>query len=157
MKQLRIIELMRRTSQSILVAGMLVLAPFAVSDGHKETEIKIPSEAFSLTGKLMNIELTDTGGTITVAGTTGIYGQVFLTYNMTLNPNSTAQGAFTGRGFGVNADGTRNAGVRSGVWRREGTKFTMHELDDITDGNQALCKATLDIATGEFEMTFYLL
>jgi hypothetical protein len=75
-KQLRIIELMRRTSQSILVAGMLVLAPFAVSDGHKETEIKIPSEAFSLTGKLMNIELTDTGGTITVAGTTGIYGRV---------------------------------------------------------------------------------
>ena len=59
--------------------------------------------------------------------------------------------------MGIDVDGNRNAGVRSGVWKREGTMFTMHELGDITEGNQALYKETLDIATGEFEMTFYLL
>lgn len=144
-------------SRMLVVAGMLLITPFAVSDGHTGTQISLPSESFTVTGELMNVELTDTGGTITVSGKAGVYGRVFLTYNMTLNPNSTSQGAFTGKGLGIDADGNRNSGVRSGVWRREGTTFTMHELDDITDGNQALCKATLDIATGEFEMTFYLL
>ena len=105
----------------------------------------------------MNVELTNTGGTITVTGNEGVYSRVFLIYSMTLNPNSPSQGAFTGKGMGIYADGNRNAGVRSGGWKREGTVSTMHALDDITDGNQALCKATLDIATGEFEMTFYLL
>ena len=144
-------------SRMLVMTSMLLIAPFAASDGHTATEINLPSESFTVTGELMNLELTTTGGTMTVAGKAGVYGRVFLTYNMTLNPNSTSQGAFTGKGMGIDADGNRNAGVRSGVWKREGTMFTMHELDDITDGNQALCKATLDIATGEFEMTFYLL
>ena len=38
---------------------------------------------------------------------------------------------------------------------REATDNTFHSLDDVTDGNQNLCKSVLDMSTGEFEMTFY--
>lgn len=142
--------------QKIFLTFILLFSvQIATADG--DTEMSLPKESYTVTGKLMNLELTDTGGTITIAGKAGIYGRVYLTYNMKLNPNNTSQGSFTGKGFGIDGDGNRNAGVRSGVWRREGTKFTFHELDDISDGAQALCKSTLDIATEEFAMTFYLL
>ena len=131
----------------------LTLSQFAIADGHPS--ITIPDESFSLKGKMLNVELSDAGGVVTVEGIAGRYGRVYLTYNMTLNPNSDSQGAFTGRGMGINEDGARQAGSRNGVWKREGTVITFHSLDDVTDGNQNLCKSVLDLSTGEFMMTFY--
>ena len=131
----------------------LTLSQFALADGHPT--ITIPDESFSLKGKMLNIALTGAGGVVTVEGIAGRYGRVYLTYNMTLNPNADSQGPFTGRGMGISEDGARQAGSRNGVWRREGTVITFHSLDDVTDGNQNLCKSVLDLSTGEFEMTFY--
>ena len=140
--------------QKLLTALLaLALSQFALADGHPT--ITIPDESFSLKGKMLNVELTDAGGVVTVEGIAGRYGRVYLTYNMTLNPNSDSQGAFTGRGMGISEDGARQAGSRNGVWKREGTVITFHSLDDVTDGNQNLCKSVLDMSTGEFEMTFY--
>ena len=62
----------------LVMASILLIAPFAASDGHTATEINLPSESSTVTGEFMNVELTDTGGTITVAGMAGVYGRVFL-------------------------------------------------------------------------------
>jgi hypothetical protein len=105
----------------------------------------------------LNLELSDTGGTVTVSGKAVKYGMVYLTYNMKLNPSSTSQGSFTGTGMAIGDDGKRVAAIRNGMWKREGTSFTIHSLDDLSDGSQNLCKSVLDIASGEFEMTFYLM
>lgn len=78
---------------------------------------------------------TDTGGTVTVSGDQREYGKVYITYNMSLGPNSTSQGSFTGKAMAIDNDGNRNAAIRGGVWKREGNKITMHSLDDVTDGN----------------------
>tara|TARA_B100000686_G_scaffold139048_1_gene146472 strand:- start:2232 stop:2669 length:438 start_codon:yes stop_codon:yes gene_type:complete len=131
----------------------LILSSFALAD--KNTEIQLPEETFTVKGKLLNVELTDEGGTLTVSGIAGKYGRVFITYNMKLNPNSTSQGSFSGRGFGIDDDGNREAASRQGVWKRDGTKVTMLSLDDLTDGTQNLCKSILDLASEEFTMTFY--
>jgi len=136
-----------------LAACLILLSQFTFADGH--TEIVIPNESFSVKGKLLNVELSDTGGVVTVSGKAGKYGIVYLTYNMKLNPNSTSQGSFTGRGMAIDDEGNRSGGVRNGVWTREGTTFTMHSLDDLSGGEQNLCKSVLDIESGEFEMTFY--
>ncbi len=117
--------------------------------------ITVPDESFTLEGKMLNLELTDSAGVVTVEGIAGRYGRVFLTYNMTMNPNSDSQGAFTGRGMGISDEGVRQAGSRQGVWKREGTVVTYYSLDDVSDGNQNLCKSVLDISTGKFQMTFY--
>ena len=50
----------------IFAATMLVLSltQSAFADGH--TTITIPSESFSVKGEMLNLELTDSGGVITV-------------------------------------------------------------------------------------------
>lgn len=136
-----------------LAAAMLVVAAGANADGHPT--ITIPEETFSVQGELMNLELSDGGGVITVAAIAGKYGRVFLTYNMSTNPNSKTQGSFTGRGMGIDDTGNREFAVRAGVWTRSGTTLTLHSLDDLTDGTQNLCKSELNLTTGDFQMTFY--
>ena len=136
-----------------LAAALLVVAAGAKADGHPT--ITIPEEAFSVQGELMNLELSDGGGVITVAAIAGKYGRVFLTYNMLTNPNSKTQGSFTGRGMGIDDKGNREFAVRAGVWTRSGTTLTLHSLDDLTDGTQNLCKSELNLTTGDFQMTFY--
>ena len=140
---------------TIFVATLLALSftQSAVADGHPA--ITIPSESFSVKGEMMNLELSNTGGTITVESVGGRYGRIFLTFNMTVNPNFISQGEFTGRGMGISEEGVRQRGSRQGVWKRDGTTITFHSLDDVSDGNQNLCKSVLNLSTGEFEMTFY--
>ena len=136
-----------------LAAALLVVAAGATADGHPT--ITIPEETFSVQGELMNLELSDGGGVITVAAIAGKYGRVFLTYNMSTNPNSKTQGSFTGRGMGIDDTGNREFAVRAGVWTRSGTTLTLYSLDDLTDGTQNLCKSELNLTTGDFQMTFY--
>ena len=136
-----------------LAAALIVVTAGANADGHPT--MTIPEETFSVKGELMNLELSDGGGVITVAAVAGKYGRVFLTYNMSTNPNSKTQGSFTGRGMGIDDTGNREFAVRAGVWTRSGTTLTLHSLDDLTDGTQNLCKSELDLTTGAFQMTFY--
>ena len=136
-----------------LAAALLVVAAGANADGHPT--ITIPEETFSVQGELMNLELSDGGGVITVAAIAGKYGRVFLTYNMSTNPNSKTQGSFTGRGMGIDDTGNREFAVRAGVWTRSGTTLTLYSLDDLTDGTQNLCKSELNLTTGDFQMIFY--
>ncbi|MDG2384567.1 MAG: hypothetical protein P8N76_23060 [Pirellulaceae bacterium] len=135
--------------------GCVLLCLSAFTLAGEQTTIEIPSESFTVKGKLRNVELTDQGGVVTVSGVAGKYGRVFITYKMKPNPNSPSQGCFTGRGFGIDDEGKSESATRQGVWKREGTKYTMLSLDDLTDGTQNLCKSILDVATEEFEMTFY--
>ena len=136
-----------------LAAALLVVTAGANADGHPT--MTIPEETFSVQGELMNLGLSDGGGVITVAAIAGKYGRVFLTYNMSTNPNSKTQGSFTGRGMGIDDTGNREFAVRAGVWTRSGTTLTLYSLDDLTDGTQNLCKSELNLTTGDFQMTFY--
>ena len=126
-----------------------------VATGDDHPTCTSPSESLSVKGEVTNLELTDTGGVISVKAIAGKYGLVFITYNMSTNPNSKTQGTFTGRGMGIDDTGNREFAQRRGVWTREGTLLTLHSLDDLTDGTQNLCKSELNLSSGEFEMTFY--
>ena len=132
---------------------LVSLAQTTFADGYPT--ISIPSESLSVKGEVTNLELTDTGGVISVKAIAGKYGLVFLTYNMSTNPNSKTQGTFTGRGMGIDDTGNREFAQRRGVWTREGTTLTLHSLDDLTDGTQNLCKSSLNLSSGKFAMTFY--
>ena len=144
---------MNRLRNMFIAAALLVFSAGVTADDHPT--ITIPGETFSVKGELMNLELTDDGGVITVAAIAGKYGRVFLTYNMATNPNSKTQGSFTGRAMGIDDTGNREFAVRAGIWTRKGTTLTRHSLDDITDGTQNLCKSELNLTTGDFQMTFY--
>ena len=76
---------MNRLRNMFIAAALLVFSAGVTADDHPT--ITIPGETFSVKGELMNLELTDDGGVITVAAIAGKYGRVFLTYNMATNPN----------------------------------------------------------------------
>ncbi len=138
----------------LLIPTLLIfVASQAFADG--KPQIAVPEESYSVEGKLMNLELSENGGVITVKGLAGKYGRVFLTYNMKTNPNFKTQGSFTGRGMGIDDTGNREFAVRAGIWSREGTTLTLHSFDDLTDGVQNMCKSVLDLSSGDFKMTFY--
>ena len=111
-------------------------------------------ESFTLSGTITSVELTDGGGTITVSSEAGRYGNVFLTYIVTLNSALPDQGYFSGSGVGFN-DGVRQAGSRQGVFRREGAIMKFWSLDDVTDGNMNYCETVMNLETETVEMTFY--
>ena len=139
---------------SLLITTLLLsFSPQLFADG--APVITIPDGSYSVEGKLMNLELSENGGVITVKGIAGKYGRVFLTYNMKTNPNFKTRGSFTGRGMGIDDNGNREFAVRAGIWSREGTTLTLHSFDDLTDGVQNMCKSVLDLSSGEFKMTFY--
>lgn len=116
---------------------------------------EVKGESFEVTGELMNLNLTDEGGVITISSNAGRYGKVFLTYNVTVSPSDPSRGYFSGKGIGFNDEGERNVGNRQGVFTREGTVIKFYSLDNVSDGNINYCESVLDLRTGSFNMTFY--
>ena len=85
---------MTKFKNMFLVSAFLIFSAGLSADDHPT--ITVPGESFSVNGELMNLELTDEGGVITVAAIAGKYGRVFITYNMATNPNSKTQGSIPG-------------------------------------------------------------
>ena len=84
-----------------LLTAFLALTLSQFSQADRRPTNTIPDESFSLKGKMLNADLTDAGGVITVEGIASRYGRVYLTCNMMLNPNSDSQSPFIGRGMGI--------------------------------------------------------
>ncbi len=86
-------------------------------------------------GKITSVTLTEEGGTVNITGHQDIYGLIYLTYNLTLNPNVETQGAFTGKALGYGPAGERATATLGGVWVRKERMVTLYSLDDVSDGN----------------------
>ena len=95
--------------------------------------------------KITTVTLTEEGGTINVTGHQDIYGLIYLTYNLTLNPNLVTQGAFTGKALGFGPAGERNTASLSGVWVRKERNITLYSLDDVSDGNFHFARVELNL------------
>ena len=70
---------------------------------------------------------------------------IYLTYNLTLNPNVVTQGAFTGKALGYGPAGERNTASLSGVWVRKERNITLYSLDDVSDGNFHFARVELNL------------
>ena len=58
--------------------------------------ISLEEDALSFEGKVTSVALTDDGGTITGRGNASVYGLIYVTYNITVNPSSPGRGAMDG-------------------------------------------------------------
>lgn len=76
----------------------------------------------------------------------GRYARVFLRWDTPPKSETDSQGACTERGMGIDDEGQRESGTRYRLWRRSGTTITMLSSDNISDGNQGLCRGTLSLA-----------
>ena len=100
--------------------------------------------------KITSVTLSEHAGSINVTGHQDIYGLIYLTYNLTLNPNIATQGAFTGKAVGYGEEDERNTASLSGVWVRKKRTMTLYSLDDVSDGNFhfAVVELNLDDESG---------
>ena len=96
-------------------------------------------------GKITSVTLTEEGGTVNVTGHQDIYGLIYLTYNLTLNPNVETQGAFTGKALGYGPAGERATATLSGVWVRKERTVTLYSIDDVSDGNFHFARVELNL------------
>lgn len=145
-------SLMENAMKILVAALYLSLAlMFSVAvQAHEPT-----GDSFSLDGKITSIALDERGGVITASAEAGLYGKVFLTYNVTFNASVPDQGYFDGRGVGINDEGERAAGSRQGVFRREGHLVYFYSLDDVSDGRLNYCETVVDLRNETISMTFY--
>ena len=140
---------MKLIIKHVLFMTFLCLSTTAVS-------FEVDGEKISLTGKITDITLNDTGGIINVEADNEKYGKTWLTYNIKLsNPSSPNQGSFHGIAVAINNDGTRNSATRQGLWSRLGYIYSFLSLDDVSDGNQYLCITKMNVKTNTVEMQFY--
>ena len=104
--------------------------------------------------KITSVTLSENGGTINVTGHQDIYGLIYLTYNLTLNPNIVTQGAFTGKALGYGENGERNTASLGGVWVRKERTMTLYSLDDVSNGNFHFAVVELNLDDESGTITF---
>ena len=93
---------------------------------------------------------------ITAKGKMGEYGKVYVTYN--LSPNADRTGGFVdGSGRGVVDANTVAAGFFKGIWRREGSTITMHNVVNLNDGTQNFDIITFDARRDTLKHEVYVL
>ena len=96
-------------------------------------------------GKITSVTLTEGGGIVNVTGNQDIYGLIYLTYHLTLNPKADTQGAFTGKALGYGPAGERVTATLSGVWVRRERTVTLYSIDDVSDGNFHFARVELNL------------
>jgi len=108
---------------------------------------------------IMTVTSINTGTektTITAKGKMGEYGKVYVTYNLSLNADRTG-GFVDGSGRGVVDANTVAAGFFKGIWRREGSTITMHNVVNLADGTQNFDIITFDARRDTLKHEVYVL
>ena len=92
---------------------------------------------------------------ITSSGPAGIYGNVFVSFDLeSFDGNS---GSLHGTGCGFPDEGSMMTGNFVGFWRRDGNKIEIKQLVDIDNGDQNLDIITIDMHTKTILIRPYIL
>ncbi len=116
--------------------------------------IALEEDVLSFEGKVTSVALTDNGGTITGRGNASVYGLIYLTYNISVNPSSPGRGAMVGRATAIAEDGTEATAVLSGVWDRQGHLAKIYCFDDISDGHIHLAVVSINFKDESLRVDF---
>ena len=85
------------------------------------------------------------GSTLVSEGNVGKYGKVFASHNLYSNSATKNAGNLDGEARALMEDGSAIGATLQGVWKREGSKITIHSLDDATNGDQNYVVITADL------------
>lgn len=87
----------------------------------------------------------------------GVYGRVYVTYELKASDNSKTHGSVHGNGRGFMSDGAFATGIFSGYFHREGSVFTMHNIVLLGDGTQNFDVISFDAAAKTLTVDAYIL
>ncbi|MDG2381102.1 MAG: hypothetical protein P8N76_05470 [Pirellulaceae bacterium] len=80
---------------------------------------------------LLQVQMQESEIVLSYEGDVGKYGHVFFTHHLIPSNAEETKGRLTGFARTILADGGSVRGTLSGIWRREGSKFRVHSLDDV--------------------------
>ena len=140
--------------KTLLIAMMLLaLSHAAVGDDHASKLILEKRQADSVM-TVTNVDLGDEVTTISAKGKLGVYGTVYVTYNLTYNADR-ASGFVTGQGRGAVDKDTVAAGAFRGIWTREGSIVKIRQMVQISDGSQNMDIIDIDMLKDTFVIKAY--
>lgn len=140
--------------KTLLIAMMLLaLSLAAVGDDHAPKLTLEKRQADSVM-TVINVDLGDEVTTISAKGKMGVYGTVYVTYNLTYNADR-ASGFVTGQGRGAVDKDTVAAGAFRGIWTREGSIVKIRQMVQISDGSQNMDIIDIDMLKDTFVIKAY--
>jgi hypothetical protein len=140
--------------KTLLIAMMLLaLSHAAVGDDHA-SKLTLEKRQADSVMTVTNVDLGDEVTTISAKGKMGVYGTVYVTYNLTYNADR-ASGFVTGQGRGAVDKGTVAAGAFRGIWTREGSIVKIRQMVQISDGSQNMDIIDIDMLKDTFVIKAY--
>ena len=136
---------------------LLALSHAAFGDDHASNkDLTLEPRPADAVMTVTNVDLGNDVTTISGKGTMGVYGTVYVTYNLTYNANRMG-GFVTGQGRGAVDKDTVAAGAFRGVWTREGSIVKIRQVVQISDGSQNLDIIDIDMLKDTFIIRAYSL
>ena len=140
--------------KTLLIAMMLLaLSHAAVGDNHA-SKLTLEKRQADSVMMVTNVDLGDEVTTISAKGKLGVYGTVYVTYNLTYNADR-ASGFVTGQGRGAVDKDTVAAGAFRGIWTREGSIVKIRQMVQISDGSQNMDIIDIDMLKDTFVIKAY--
>jgi hypothetical protein len=138
-----------------LIIISILLAAQITQAGHHENGKMLAKRQPDTSMTITSVNLGQDQTTITATGDMGVYGKVYLTYNLTYNAERNG-GPVTGQGRGATAEGIAS-GIFAGHWYLDGSKVIMRNVVQINDGTQNLDVITFDAAKSTLVVEVYIL
>ena len=140
--------------KTLLIPMMLLaLSHAAVGDDHA-SKLTLEKRQADSVMTVTNVDLGDEVTTISAKGKMGVYGTVYVTYNLTYNADR-ASGFVTGQGRGAVDEDTAAAGAFRGIWTREGSIVKIRQVVQISDGSQNMDIIDIDMLKDTFVIKAY--
>ena len=124
----------------LALVSVLMLSSFSYADHHA-----LALEARQSTSELEMTSIT-VGDDFTVINAETqfeIYGRAYMTFTLSYNSEGNG-GTFTFEGRAYLDEETASSGSGAGVWNRDGTKISMHQLVSVSNGDMNYGKVVID-------------
>ena len=140
----------------LLGMALLTFAAPAFSGHHEDGDgLTLKKRQADAVMTVTNVDLGDEVTTISAVGKMGVYGTVYVTYNLTYA--SRTSGFVTGNGRGAVDANNVAAGVFRGVWTRDGSTVKIRQVVQISDGTQNIDVIEIDMLKDTFVIKAYTL
>ena len=120
--------------------SVLMLSSFSYADHHAVSiEARQPTSELEMT----SITIGDDFTVINAEAQMNVYGRVYITFTLAYNAEGNG-GTYTFQGRAYIDEKTASSATGVGVWNRDGTKISMHQLVSVSNGDMNYGKVVID-------------
>ena len=137
----------------ITLASFLIFSSFSYADHHAlSMEARQPTSELEMT----SITVGDDFTVINAEAQMNVYGRVYITFTLAYNAEGNG-GTYTFQGRAYADELTASSATGVGVWNRDGTKISMHQLISVSNGDMNYGKVVFDPLNRTGTMDVYAL